>query len=279
MPLLLFPALYHVADTNFQQKLSRILIFLFFLNFIFQLYQLGGYFLLGNTRNPGLFAMPSTTALFSLMVMYYVYHFYTNNLLRNILVYFFGPLSVLLTASGAGVIGLVFFFLIAGYFKIHNKWLFGLICIPVLILLFFSVLPKMPFRKNVYASPVKRLGLFKDSLQQKDLLLSTNFGSGTRTANLLKRTYDRGPSKVYTDSTITVMLTSFGLIPLIFLLLFIVKPLQCNILHLHFICIFGLFALTTIIFEAFPANLLFMINLSYFYNQQQTSILKNTVVH
>ena len=270
LPLLLFPALYDTIDEAFQNKLSKVLIFLFLLNFILQIYQFESRAVLGNRRNPGMFATPSTTAFFSLIVIYYIYHFNKNRTLAKILAYILGPLTVFLTGSGTGIICLLLFFVILAYFKISRKWLLGFVCVPVIAIL--AILPEMVSRKNIYKSPHVRLRLFKDAMRQDDLLLSTNFGTGTNTANMLKRTYDRGPDKVHADSTITAMLTSFGAIPFVALLLFMAKNLRYRMCHCHFLCVFGIFAIMTVIFESFPANLLFIVNLSYFHNQKQESI-------
>jgi len=144
-----------------------------------------------------------------------------------------------------------------------------------LILLIFLFLPKIAGRDDIYTSLFMRLQKLSDGLRQDSLLLSTHFGYGTNTACLLKSHLSKESAKIFiTDSTFISMIVSFGLIPLIFFVLFVARTVGNHIIHIHFLIIFVSFMFTTIIFELFPANLLFSVNLAQFLKTKHNQVLR-----
>jgi len=272
LPLAVFLSVYGIIDIEFQVKLVRLLITLLFIGFALQVYQLffaGDYFgtnLVGlSERNPGFFIIPSSMALFSLIVMYYAYHYHRYGRLRNLVVYFIGPLSVWLTGSGTGIISLFLFIVTIAFFRMGPRWVvFTAGCGLLILTLVF--LPKLTSRDDIYTSLNTRFRILRDVLGP-GALLSSRFGYGTNTAVLLKRTYNIGPQVLITDCTFTAFIVSYGFVPLVFFVLFIAESVRLNLrmTHVHFIAIFVTFMATTIIFESFPANIIFSLNLAYFY--------------
>ncbi|MHC4640656.1 MAG: hypothetical protein ACYS32_03355 [Planctomycetota bacterium] len=271
LPFAVLFSVYGIIDDEFQSQLAKLLTILFIIGLTLQTYQLFcpsnwyySNFLGLSRRNPGFYFIPSSMAMFSLITMYYVYHYYPAGVLRKLLVYILGPFSVLLTASGTGIVSLVLFMFTIAYFRMKPKWIVILVCVS-LLLLTLLFLPEVTNRNDIYMSLSTRIEKLSNVLRQDSLLLSTHFGYGTNTACLLTLHLGKAEPEIFiTDSTPISMIVSFGLIPFMFLVLFVAKTLGNNIIHVHFLSIFVTFMLTTIIFELFPASLLFSINLAYF---------------
>lgn len=271
LPFAVLFSVYGIIDDEFQEQLAKLLTILFVVGLTLQTYQLfcpsnwyHSNYLGLSRRNPGFYFIPSSMAMFSLITMYYIYHYYPAGVFRNLFVYILGPLSVLLTASGTGIVSLVLFMFTIAYFRMRPKWIVILVCIS-LLLLTLLFLPKVTDRNDVYMSLYARIEKLSNILRQDSLLISTHFGYGTNTACLLTLHLGKEEPKIFImDSTPISMIVSFGLIPFLFLVLFVAKTLGNRIIHVHFLAVFGAFMLTTIIFELFPANLLFSINLAYF---------------
>lgn len=285
LPFAVLFSVYGIIDNEFQQKLAKLLIILLVVGLIMQAHQLfclgdhyGLNFLGLSRRNPGFYLIPSSMAMFSLMTMYYVYHYYPDGVLRNLFVYILGPLSVLLTGSGTGIVSLGLFVLTIAYFRTRPKWIMFLVCISIMLLILLF-LPKLTGRHDIYVSLSMRLQKLSNALRHDCQLLSNHFGYGTNTACLLMLHLGKGASKIFiADSTPISMIVSFGFLPLMFLVLFVARTVGKHMIHIHFIAIFGSFMLTTIIFELFPANLLFSVNMAYFLKNKYNQILCPTSI-
>ncbi len=280
LPFAVFFSVYGVIDDDFQRQVAKWLASLFAVGLTLQLYQLfcigdwyGLNFLGLSRRNPGFYLIPSSMAAFSLITMYYVYHYYPHGALRNLLVYILGPLSVLLTASGTGIVSLGLFLLTIAYFRTSPRWVAVLVSISLLLLILLF-LPKIAGRSDIYVSLSMRLQKLCDALRQNNVLLSRRFGYGTNTACLLVSHFGKRASAMFiTDSTVVSMIVSFGVIPLLFLVLFIARTVGSHMIHIHFLSIFAVFMLTVIIFELFPANVLLSVNLAYFLKGKHSQVL------
>ncbi|MHC4153367.1 MAG: hypothetical protein ACYST6_00355 [Planctomycetota bacterium] len=282
LPFAVLFSVYGITNDEFQGKLAKLLAILFVVGLTIQLFQLfcavSWYEpnLWGlSRRNPGFYLIPSSMAMFSLITMYYLYHYYPSGVFRNLCVYMLGPLSVLLTASGTGIVSLGLFMFTIAYFRTRPKSIVILVCISLLLLI-LVFLPNLTGRDDVYVSLSMRLAKLSDVWTQNRQLLSTHFGYGTNAAVLLKNTYDIGPPPLITDSTFTAIIVSYGCLPLVFFILFIAEAVgfRVRMIQANFIVIFVTFMLTTQIFELFPANLLFSVNLAYFLKTKHNQVLR-----
>jgi len=274
IPLLLIIVLLKYIDKRLQTKISKILIYLFFIAFIFQIIEflymppLWGQNALGlSKRNPGFFAQNNTMAFFTLIVFYYSLVFKTSKKLSNI-TYTLVPLSIYLTSSGTGVVvlGIMYIYLI--YSKIKDTFLRAsfFILLSGLLGVFLYMLPILTNRGNVYQSILARVSIFFRSFNLDNLFLSSYFGLATNTGILMNHKFSLVSTEFFiADSTLTSIVANIGIIALAVFLYIIFYVRSKSLEFALFLIVFGLFSITTIIMEAYPMNLLFAINIAYFY--------------
>lgn len=277
LPFLLLLFLYDTIDEEFQRKIAKLLIALFLLGLFLQVYgvffgfEMWGVGLFGG-RNPGLFLYPSTMAIFTALAMYYIYNFIDDSIPKKVLIYFFCPLSMLLTASGAGVVVMSVFFMAILFFKIKRKEFFFLFLL-LFIFLLVIFLPTITGRQKVYTGGLIRLEVFTETVDMSKLFISTNFGSGTNTALRMLGEFEEELSDsgrfTIVDSMISSIISNTGVLSFIIFFLFVIKVFRWRTANLHFLIIYMVFMLTSIFFESFPANLLFVVNLAYFYKNEK----------
>ncbi|MFA5097267.1 MAG: hypothetical protein WC490_01405 [Candidatus Margulisiibacteriota bacterium] len=276
LPLLTLFFVYKYIDERFQETLTRLLLWLFLFAFVLQVWELfhlktwfGPGFMGLSLRNPGFFIAPTLMAVFALLTMYYTYHFVKNSFIKNGVVYLLGPASVILAASGTGLISLMLFYFVNLYCFTRQKML---ILILSVLIMFSGVimLPTLTNRGDIYKSFYARVGIMGDSIGFQNLVLSQKFGMASNVASTAKRmsTDDDGASFV-ADSTVTSIAYNSGLFSLVLFFSFALGLFLKRQICFHLWAIYLPFMMTNILFESFPANLLFVVNMAYFYYLKQ----------
>lgn len=272
IPFVAIPFIYRFVDDKLQSDISKTILILFFISFLFQIFEL--YFFknalygknaLGlSLRNPGFFLIPPTMACFTIVSMYYVSYYSKKKYLKNFMIYFAGPISVFLTGSGTGVISLFVFFFVKIYYKIRQKYVLVVTIVPMIIILFLTI-PTIVGRENLYISPLTRMSMFFENVTWRDAIISGRFGFGTNTYLAFVTSFDKYQNKgISVDSTFNSILINVGFVSLFVFLTFYLRNFKFESKYLHFLFIIGIFMITSVLFETFPINLLFAINFVHF---------------
>lgn len=254
-------------------KISYIGFYLFIFHFSIQLFQLffaGAWFGLNafglSARNPGIFFIPSTSAFFTILILF-LNMFYMDDQKIKRFIFILSPISVFLTASGSGV---VVYMVIVLLYLLKKRYMSLLPILGiVLFLIVFLTLEDIVGRKDfIELSFGVRIMIFLELLQNSDLF-SSNFGYATNTGVLIGSFSGVENAAFVADSTYASILGNLGLFTFILVMLFIFLSLflawlQKDREKLIFILIYFLFSATTIIFEAYPMNLLFSILMAYY---------------
>jgi hypothetical protein len=267
-PLFLIFFIYPCINKDFYKTLSNIMAILFLLHLLLQIVQsifmsdwYGTNALGLNSRNPGFFLIPNTGAFFSLIILYYILYLSELSIrikFASVPLFF---LSILLTLSGTGF---VIFFIIVFF------WLFKLKYFSYGLLLSILVIPIMQFGLEIFynrgedyiqISGGTRIHIFIETLERVGLY-SSYFGMGTNSYVMIG-------SGVIMDSLYASILMNLGLLGLIFTItfitcLFIISVYLKDKSLLVFIIFIGLYSATSIIFEAYPMNLIIVLISIYF---------------
>jgi hypothetical protein len=263
LPILVLFLSYFIFNKNDILKIKNLLFMLFYLNLGIQIVQFfmgiswfGIYDTTGfSIRNPGFFLLPNTSAFFIIIITYLVlYHFDIKEKIK-IRFIFFSFLSMLLTASGTGIF--VFLILNIIYFTKKILLLIFLILSPIFMYLTLNLVEYMRDTEYISTSGGTRLKILMDMFNSASLI-SSDFGKFTNAYVLL-----RGDGDIM-DSTWAALLGNHGLLPtvilvLILILLFIYSLINLDKSKISFLIIILSFSSTTIIFEAYPMNLLLAI--------------------
>jgi len=271
LPLLIFPFIYRYVDADLQSRIAKWLIILLIVGLFLQIVQLfitagiwgSNVFGLG-LRNPGFYIIPSSMACFAMLTAYYARHYCNNGFLRKITVFLLVPVSILLTASGTGIISLTLFLSYILYCNVKQKFIIFAIVIAILTSQ-IALIPILTNRSSIYESMKIRIELLPELASLKNAFVSSNFGSATNTGVLLNPS---SSTTVIADSTVNSLIYNTGFVSLLFFGCFLYKSLfrTINRGNVSFALVLFPFFLTTILFELFPANLLLMVNLAYFSN-------------
>lgn len=260
--------LYRVVDDELQTKIAICMVVIFFIALCFQLLELfylplfyGINFLGLSLRNPGIYLIPSTMAFFSLVTMWYAYYFFPQKRLGMLIVKFLGPLSVVLTSSGTGIMAMVFFF--SGFLvsNIKNKGVFILFLIIGMVGT-FSFLPIILGRTDIFISFLTRLNIFGDTAALNHLLISSSFGSATNAAVLMQGISNQ--QKFVADSNFTSIFYNIGFIALLLYASLFIILLKKSLAVMQLFGIYLCFSITTISFESYPLNLIFALNVAFY---------------
>jgi len=257
-PLLIFILGIKVFQINWLSKsFEKAFILVFLFHFSLQIYQffsgITWFGLLGNysSRNPGIFLLPNTGAFFSNIVLYwFMYHSQLTSFVKNFMV-FLAVISIVLTSSGTGISVLAF--LVILYLSSRK----AVALLPIFILILPFMLKFVSTTRGddyVEVSGGGRLGIFLETFGKTNIF-AENFGYFTNVSVLV------GGGNAIMDSTYASVLGNLGILAflltvlLLFYLIFI-SFLKMDKVKLGFLVIIVLFAATTIIFEAYPMNLL-----------------------
>jgi len=278
MAIFLIFSLTRYVDLNLQIKISKVLKYLFFLNFLIQIYQvlgLSNYWgtnLFGfNARNPGIFAENNTASFFILTTLYYNIFFFSKKKISTTLLVFLSPISIFLTGSGTGMIVIFILFAYLLYKKLKKDLRLELFYCLILLVFFASFLYFMPSilsRNAVYTSLLIRVKKIFLHLEIENIFFSKNFGFATNTGNLLQAKFDLENSFIIADSTLVSLMVNTGLVSSILFYAGFIYLKNNTTVYNTFMIVFALSSLTCIIFEAFPLNLLLAVNIAYFYKQK-----------
>ena len=272
MPLILIAFLFGNINKELLQKMGTILFYLFILHFTVQLIQFFfsyGYYGLNSIglskRNTGIFYIPSSSAVFSLITLFFSKYYMKKNYEKKIS--FLIPISILLTASGTGVGVYIIFFVIYYLKNYYLKFLpLILIFLGLALLLLLDYFPG-------------RAGLVEQSLGPRYLhlkeaiihatFLPQYFGYGTSTAELINNKYSYNLILPMTDSFYASYIINLGIINTLLLMTVLIillfKFVQSqNKEKLIFLSICSLIALTTSITESYPMNLIFSVLVAYY---------------
>ena len=269
LPIFLIIFAYRFVDFSLQERIAKILIALFIIGISLQIFQLllpikiYGLTDFGlSRRNPGFYLIPTSMALFTFTMMYYVYCFLNPTVFRSLLVFVLGPISALLTGSGTAYFCLITFFVCLAVFSRQRKLLAPIFLICGIIGLIF--LPQLTSRMDIYVSLTERVAKF-GSVLNENILFSEHFGDGTTSACLLAIQDNAEVGTLFfADSAFTSTVSSYGLLSLIFLLLAILYGVKMSKNLLVFSSVFVTFMFTTTLLELFPANMLLSLNLVYY---------------
>lgn len=222
-------------------------------------------------RVPGFFLIPNTAAFFAVTALF-ASHFYGQRGLVRSAVHAAVPVSIALTQSGTG---LIVWLLITTLFVLRERraWLLVPIgCLAAVILM--PVLGVLTGRGATYVavSGGTRIAILLNLLRHSEWL-PTNFGYVTNTAVALVANrgiaVPGGTVPIIADSTYASIWGNLGEAGGIFALVFIcswVLAAVCSYrLDLYVVTIvFLLFGATTVVFEAYPMNLILAVVGAYF---------------
>lgn len=269
---------YDFVDHALMQRLARLLGLMMIVHFALQIAEL---FFMSHwygenvfglaARVPGLFFIPITAGFFAMIVLFFVHFYAADRALRRV-TYLIVPASIFLTQSGTGLVvfAIVAALLVLG---IRRVWLLLPVAAGAVAVL-FPLLPVITGRQEDYvaASGGTRVDIFLDLFRHSEWVptafgyvtntavsLVANGGSGLRTAAI--------PTIV--DSTYASILGNLGVGGAVFFALFCVTwaiAVICSRrLDLYVATvIFVLYGATTIMFEAYPMNLLLAVCGAYF---------------
>ena len=278
IPLFMAASLFGHIDENLLKKMGTIIFYLFILHFTMQVIQFFfsyGYYGLNSIglseRNPGMFYIPTTGAIFTIIVLFFSKYYMPENQKKNIsygkIIAPLIPISILLTASGTGV-GIYIIFLIVYHMRKNIMPFLPIILLiaTVLLLLLLNIFPGRYGLVEYSLGP--RLIHFKEALLYASYI-PEYFGYGTITAELIRNKFDLDFVMARTDSFYTSIIVNLGLINSVILLIvilaqFILLNKSRDKEKLLFLIMFALISVTGSITESYPANLIFAVFLAYY---------------
>lgn len=250
------------------------LVFVFIIHILAQIYEFffashyyGSFLNSFSLRNPGVFLIPSTSAMFS--VIFYVTFINVN---RNIKFYLFSFvwLSLFLSVSGSGILTM----LVINIFEVFRKYLssflatMGTILSGTIFIPFFITYSSLLGRGDNYVetSGGERINIFLQLLND-NIFISDKFGMGSNTGVIIANNLGINANAMIVDSTFSSVLLNLSFLSL---LLYV-----CFVFILFCFAIFGqnnkyiamvfsliLFSFTSIWFEAYPYNTMLLLLIS-----------------
>jgi len=276
LPVLIIPFIYRSVATNLQNRIAKWMITLFILGLLLQIAQLfliKGWYGLNSfglsKRNPGFYLIPSSMACFSALTAYYACFYCTISSLRRSIVFVLVPVSILLTASATGFIALALLWGYLLYCKFKQKLVLA-ITITVFFIGLLAMMPILTDREDIYVSLLDRSDILSEVVSLKNIFVSPDFGDATNTAMLLRTVMENGEKTSFiVDSTATSLIYNTGMLSFVFFAGFLYYSLRnaANKANISFFLVISPFVVTSILFELFPANLLLMVNIAFFYKQ------------
>jgi hypothetical protein len=264
LPILLILSLVNRIDEYFLVKIAKTLKVLVLIGLFFQLnqlYTLDNYFgpnQFGfSKRNPGFFSIPSTMSMFLLFSMWFAYNFLDKTRFNKLYIYCILPFCIFLAGSATGLLILFLFYATIIFKKVKQKDIV-FISSSLLSLLFILTLPLITNRDGVFQSLTLRLFKFSN-LNLSDLLIGDSFGLATNTAILL-----RVPNALAADSLILSIILNCGFLFLLVFVTWIIAKSKKSFEFVQFLILVSIFSFNSIIFEVYPANLLFAVCIAYF---------------
>jgi hypothetical protein len=275
IPMFLPFFLIGTIDTKFMNKITKVLLPLFVLHFILQIYQLFNMQLWFGTnvfglaaRTPGIFMIPNTAAFFTVLCWFFFYYYGEYTERQKIFFHIGAGISIFLTMSGTGIVVYALLLCILALGRRYLKIVLPFFPIVVVLLLLLVTLVVGRGEDYVQISGGTRVQIFIDELMNANLL-TNSFGIGTNTGVLLAESEMNVRGGKIVDSTYASLVANLGLVGLVLVtvsvILWLFSALRANRRDIYsFTIIFGLFGATTIIFEAFPMSLLFAVCFAHY---------------
>ncbi|WP_417212320.1 hypothetical protein [Acinetobacter venetianus] len=270
VPFFLISVLTYFRFNLMNKTVFKFVILILSIHFFVQLFEFfwGGHWygsFLGrfSLRNPGIFLIPGTGAMFTLGC-YLILRDHIVGLKKNIILLFTVWVSVALTASGSAVICLFMisiYRLLRAFFNSFLSVLFLSVCflcsLPFLISL--SVLLGRG-DSYVQTSGGERVEIFLNAVDSASVV-SDKFGIGTNTGVVISNSLDMSSDALIVDSMYTSMLVNLGwlgftLYLILCLMVFFISLFNQNDKHIEFSMVLVIVSFTSIWLEAFPFNLI-----------------------
>lgn len=274
IPFILIAFLIDNVDKDLLYKIGTILFYLFILHFTFQIIH---YFFAINPymRNPGIFIVPNTAAVFAIIVLFFSKFYMKANLEKKI--HLLIPVSIFLTQSGTGI-GIYVLFMIIFYTK-RTALKYAPIIIIIVTVILLLYLDELSGRQGLVENSLgPRITIFLDVLRSS-VLLPEYFGHGTATSYLIANGYGIDLDTVMTDSWYAGIVVNLGLLissivmaGIIYLFLKFINT--WNKEKLLFLMIYLLFGVTSSISESYPANLLFSVIVAFYLKPKNINLMK-----
>jgi hypothetical protein len=274
-PIFLFISAIGLIDKSDIEFIARIVSRLFVVHFILQIVELfvaAPYYGLApwglNLRNPGLFLIPNTGGLFTVLAALFCLAFQIGSCgFKSKLIYF---VSAVLTASGTAVVTLLVVYFVHYAYKSRRIWIvFSPLGLALIFWLLSWSMSDMRGDDYVALSLGTRLEIISSQMSNSDLV-SAEFGTATNTAVMLEEDFSR-----IVDSTYASVLANFGwfgfliMVTAIFYALYISEKTENSGMFV-LICYSLLVAFTTILNEAYPFNFVLPILFAYYFSMQST---------
>lgn len=266
--MFLYPLIFDIDKLRW---FALVLVFLLFLNFTLQVFQVffaGGWY--GewsglNIRNPGVFLIPSTSAIFVCFAFFFVWC--SNEFSRKfvVLLFVFSGLSIVLTVSATGVL---LFSIICLFFVYEYSRKLFILFVPLVLsflLIFYQVL-LLRHTDFLAISGGGRLSILLESLYSSGFL-SDQFGVGTNTAVILSE-------GIIADSFYSSLVINLGwfalslfVVSLFVMAIFLLFRRRC--VEFCFLLLLMVAMCSTVITEVFPVNLIIIMLFSMFVNRSE----------
>lgn len=262
LPMILPIFIYRAVNQDFLQTLTLYLCALLVLHFFFQILELfyasswyGSSTFGFNLRNPGLFLIPNTGAFFSIAVLYVVLFIGNMSVIRKFIFTMLASASVFLATSAAGFVTLLI--IIIFYYFNRIKPIFLFLFLPLFFILTYYFLEFFLSNRGGYNfiknSGGPRFDIMVDRFFGTDFI-SSSFGFGTNTFVMM------GDGAVL-DSTYASLLVNLGFFGFFIFMIMLLFALFYSIFTRNksqfvFLVVFSLFALTNIVYEVYPVNLI-----------------------
>lgn len=256
------------ADIAYLAKIMKRLFFIHFALQIIELFYAVPYYGLTpwglNARNPGMFLIPNTGGLFTVLAAFFCLNFSKDKCTWVYKLMFLA--SAFLTASGTAIVTLLIVFFVHYAYGFRRYWI---PLAPIGFALVFWVmslaLSDMRGANYVSASLGTRMGIISSQVLDSSLISDT-FGTATNTAVMLEEDLSR-----VVDSTYASVLANLGWVAFTFFLFALIYAFYISERHrssalFSLICFSLLAAFTTILNEAYPFNFILPILFAYYFS-------------
>ena len=273
IPFILIAFLIDNVDKDLLYKIGTILFYLFILHFTFQIIH---YFFAINPymRNPGIFIVPNTAAVFAIIVLFFSKFYMKANLEKKTFTYsckyIFNTVR-----NWHRYICIIYDYILYQENCIEVCINYNFI-LTVILLLYLDELSGRPGLVENSLGP--RITIFLDVLRSS-VLLPEYFGHGTATSYLIANGYGIDLDTVMTDSWYAGIVVNLGLLissivmaGIIYLFLKFINT--WNKEKLLFLMIYLLFGVTSSISESYPANLLFSVIVAFYLKPKNINLMK-----
>lgn len=278
LPLILPVFLYGYVDDIFMKKCYQSLTIIFIVHVFLQILELffmppyNGYTYFGLTaRVPGITSHPHASAYF--VCSYYLLMIgFEENKKRVVLGSILVVISILLSMSSTGVIAITLLIMLYRFRKTHWKTILFIAPFMAISLFTFADIITNRSEGSSQRSISDRQSLYSDVLSNSSLI-STNFGYATNGAfRLSEKNGVKIKETMFADSFYTSILGNMGIIFIIIFIIMIIRLyaylITNNLVYpLLFLIFYSLFAVSEILTEVFPGNLILPIVIAYFLNK------------